>query len=66
VDVEGLDAETLLSLIRTYDVALVELRTMNDCALDPLAERLRHLRTEASIAFAWQTVAECVPAGVAA
>ena len=63
---EGFNAQTLLDLIRVYDVALAELRAMNDAAVQPLADRLRELRGKASMEFAWRKLAEREPTNVVA
>ena len=49
---EGVDAKSLLDLIRTYGVAIRELRAMNDDAVEPLIRRLEDRHREAALALA--------------
>jgi hypothetical protein len=49
---DGLGAETLRCLLRTYEVAISELRATDDPATQPLIDRLVRLQAEAVAALA--------------
>ena len=49
---EGLPAETLLSLLRIYETAIAELRAMGDARLERLITRLTRHRGEVVAALA--------------
>jgi hypothetical protein len=48
---EGVDAKTLLGLIRTYGVAIRELHAMDDPAVEELIGRLEDRKREAALAL---------------
>jgi hypothetical protein len=52
VRVEGLDDETLVSLLQVYEEALAELRAMKDLAVSGLMRRLERRRAEVVAALA--------------
>ena len=49
---EGLDAQTLLGLLRTYETALTELRSTSDVGVEGLIARLTRHRVEVITALA--------------